>query len=169
MKKYLMPAILAILFTNSLSAFEVYGIKSGMTKEEYYAAVDCQAGVDKYNVGKTGKYDTKASLDWCEDSSLRDLPYFEGMYPGRFLEWTHDDRIWRLHIRVTKSDGIISGIAQRNAMEKAFPGKEITESSSTSKYGTTEYLSIFFIDNKVFQESLNHYEKKYLDLFNTKK
>ena len=77
MKKYLMPAILAILFTNSLSAFEVYGIKSGMTKEEYYAAVDCQAGVDKYNVGKTGKYDTKASLDWCEDSSLRDLPYFE--------------------------------------------------------------------------------------------
>ena len=163
-----MTLCLTILFTSSLSAFEVYGIKSGMTKEEYYAAVDCQANVDKYNEGKTGRYDTKASLSWCEDTSL-DLPYFEGMYPSRFLKWTHDDRIWRLHIRVRKNDGIIAGVAQRNAMQKAFPGKEITETSTTSQYGTTEYLSVLFIDNKVFQESLNHYEKDYLEKFNTKK
>tara|TARA_B100000401_G_C52463894_1_gene557820 strand:+ start:115 stop:621 length:507 start_codon:yes stop_codon:yes gene_type:complete len=168
MKKYLIILISTALFSNSLNAFEVYGIKSGITKDEYYALVDCQANVDKYNEGKTGRYDVKASLSWCEDKSL-DLPYFEGMYPDRFMQWTHDNRLWRLQIRVRKVSGIIEELAQKRAMEAAFPRKEIIESSTTSQYGTTEYMSVMFIDDKLFQESLKFYKDIYLEKFNIKK
>ncbi len=168
MKKYLIILISTALFSNSLNAFEVYGIKSGITKEEYYALVDCQAEVDKYNSELTSSYSTRAKLSWCEDASL-DLAYFEGMYPGRFMQWTHDNRLWRLQIRVTKRSGIIEGLGQKRGMEAAFPGKEIIESSSTSQYGTTEYMSIMFIDDKLFQESLKHYKDAYLERFNIKK
>ena len=168
MKKYLIALSLAILFTNSVSAFEVYGIKSGITKDEFYSVVDCQANVDKYNSELTSSYSAKASLSWCQDGSI-DIPYFEGVYPGRFMQWTHDDRLWRLQIRVTKNGGIIQGLAQKSAFQAAFPGMEIIESSSTSQYGTTNYMSIMFIDDAVFQESLDYYEKDYLEKFNTKK
>tara|TARA_Y100001970_G_C13756144_1_gene613414 strand:+ start:117 stop:611 length:495 start_codon:yes stop_codon:yes gene_type:complete len=164
MKKYLIILISTALFSNSLNAFEVYGIKSGITKEEYYALVDCQAAVDKYNSELTSSYAKRARLSWCEDTSL-DLAYFEGMYPGRFMQWTHDNRLWRLQIRVVKRSGIIEGLGQKRAMEAAFPEKEIIESSS----GTTEYMSVMFIDDKLFQESLKHYKDTYLERFNIKK
>lgn len=168
MKKYLMALSLSILFTNSVNAFEVYGIKSGITKDEFYSLVGCQAVVDKYNSELTSSYSTKAKLSWCQDGSL-DLPYFEGMYPDRFMQWTHDDRLWRLQIRVRKTSGIIQGLAQQKAFQAAFPGMEIIESSSTSQYGTTNYMSVMLIDDALFQESLDYYEKDYLEKFNTKK
>ena len=168
MKKPLLALALAILFTNSASAFEVYGIKSGITKDGYYELVGCQAAVDEYNVDKTSKYSTKATLSWCQDGSLA-VPYFEGVYPGRFMEWTHDDRLWRLQIRVVKSSGLIEALAQKFAMQKAFPGSDIVESSTSSQYGTTDYMSILFIDDELFQESLDHHQKEYLEKFNTKK
>lgn len=168
MKKYLMALSLAILFTNSVSAFEVYGIKSGITKDEFYSLVDCQANVDKYNSELPSKYSTTAKLSWCQDKSL-DLPYFEGVYPDRLMQWTHDDRLWRFQIRVIKHSGIIQGLAQKSAFQAAFPEMEIIETSSTNKYGTTNYMSIMFIDDAVFQESMNYYEKDYLEKFNTKK
>ena len=168
MKKPLLALTLAILFTNSAIAFEVYGIKSGVTKDEYYELVGCQAAVDEYNVDKTSTYAVKASLSWCQDGSI-DLPYFEDVYPNKFMQWTHDDRLWRLQIRVLKRSGIIEGVAQELAMKEAFPGSEIVESSTSSQYGTTDYMSILFIDDKIFQESLDHYQKEYLEKFNTKK
>ena len=168
MKKYLLTLSLAILFTNYVNAFEVYGIKSGMAKDEFYSQVDCQAGVDKYNSELTSSYSTRAKLSWCEDGSI-DLPYFEGVFPDRFMEWTHDDRLWRLQIRVRKTSEIIQGLAQQKAFQAAFPGMEIIESSTTSQYGTSNFMSVLFIDDALFQESLDHYEKEYLEKFNTKK
>jgi hypothetical protein len=97
------------------------------------------------------------------------MPYFDDVSPDVSLEWTHDDRLWRVALTAVVPSGILENIAFRNAFSDAFPGKEIKESSSTNKYGTKKYLTVFFIDDSLSDQSTNHYYSKYLTEFNNKK
>ena len=154
-----------LLFSFNTYAFEVYGLKSGMTKTEFYELTDCQAGVDKYN--RENSYST-AYLSWCLDSSIR-LDYFNDISPTIFYQWTHEEKLWRVSLRHTKRKDILQGIAYKRAIQKAHPGMDILESSSTSQYGTTEFLTVTYIDDSLSESSIDHYVNIYLEDLNNKK
>ena len=163
MKKLILVLLLFSGF--NLSAFEVYGLKSGMTKTEFYELTGCQAAVEKYNRENTY---TKATLKWCFDGSLS-LDYFEDINPSVFFQWTHEDKLWRVSLQHRKPSGILKGIAFKKAVQEAHPGMEVVESSSTNQYGTVEYLIVTYIDESLSNSSINHYTKSFLEELNNKK
>ena len=161
-KLILLPLFFSAFY---LSAFEVYGFKSGMTKTEFYELTNCQAAVDQFNIEYTY---TKVELTSCFDGSLKP-DYFEDIVPTVLFQWTHEDKLWRVSLQHVKRSGILQGIAYRRAVEEAHPGVDIVESSKTSKYGTTEYLTVNYIDESLSNNSIDHYAKNYLEELNNKK
>ena len=159
--------------------FEIYGLKSGMTKAEYYELTNCQAFVDNFNAKKSRYQDAK-DLTACLDVPKtfgsehaeyghESMAYFDGIGPDLGLSWTHDDRLWRVQIQETVPSGILQEIGFRRAFQDAFPALEVQESSSTSQYGTTEYLTVMFIDSDLSEVSVEHYQAEYLKKLNNKK
>lgn len=165
---------LPLLFlTVYLPAFDIYGLKSGMTKTEFYEMTNCQAFVDNYNLKKSNYSDTQ-DLTYClevpklwgsdhESYGHESMPYFDGIEPSINLEWTHDDKLWRVQITDTVPKGILTSIAFKQAFAEAFPGIEIQESSSTSQYGTTNRLTVVYIDSTVSDQSVSFYKNEYLN------
>lgn len=165
---------LPLLFlTAYLPAFDIYGLKSGMTKTEFYEMTNCQAFVDNYNLKKSSYSDTR-DLTYClevpklwgsdhESYGHESMPYFDGIEPSIDLEWTHDDKLWRVQITDTVPKGILKSIAFKQAFAEAFPGIEIQESSSTSQYGTTNRLTVVYIDSTVSDQSVSFYKNEYLN------
>jgi len=170
---------LPLLFlTAYLPAFDIYGLKSGMTKTEFYEMTNCQAFVDNYNLKKSSYSDTR-DLTYCldvpklwgsdhESYGHESMPYFDGIEPSIDLEWTHDDKLWRVQITDTVPKGILKSIAFKQAFTEAFPGIEIQESSSTSQYGTTNRLTVVYIDSTVFDQSVSFYKNEYLNALKNK-
>lgn len=179
-KKRIVFPILFSVFACNVYAFEVYGLKSGMTKSEYYELTDCQAYVDNYN-SKKSKYSEKEDLKRCLSAPSSNLtskhpeygysymPYFDDIEPKLSLSWTHDDRLWRVQVTSVLPGGILPKIAFRKAFAEAFPGKEIKESEEIGQYSTTEYLTVMFIDNEISDESIEHHYKKFLLTLNKNK
>ena len=171
MKKIILLPLLFSAFY--LSAFEIYGLKGGMTKAEFYELTDCQAFVDQYNKDNPpGKRATAKNIDFCEygigyysagDSNK--LPLFRNIKPSIYLQWTHDDKLWRVSVRHTKPEklGILQGIAYERAIRESHPGMEIKESSYKSQYVDIDYFTVTYIDDAVSEESIKHYVNQYLD------
>ena len=65
--------------------------------------------------------------------------------------------------------GILQKGAFKDAFSKAYPGKDIQESSSTNEYGTTHYLNVVFTDSTLSAISTKYYRDKYLSELNNKK
>ena len=134
---------------------------------------NCQAFVDNYNLKKSSYSDTR-DLTYClevpklwgsdhESYGHESMPYFDGIEPSIDLEWTHDDKLWRVQITDTVPKGILKSIAFKQAFAEAFPGIEIQESSSTSQYGTTNRLTVVYIDSTVSDQSVSFYKNEYLN------
>lgn len=170
MKKLIFLPLLFSAFY--LSAFELYGLKSGMTKDEFYELTNCQAYIDNYNSTKSTYSDAK-SLESCYSNIIgaveNGLNYFEGVLPRIYLDWTHDDRLWRADFTYFKKKGILQGIAFKEALQNAHPGKEIKETSTTSSYGTTEYLNVIYIDQALSDASINFYTEEFSKTIKNKK
>ena len=166
MKKYLMTLCLAILFTNSLSAFEVYGLKSGMTKDEFKVATNCTADIAEYNKeAETNRYRDARDENYCLEAP-KSLSYWKGIKPSVSTEWTHDDKLWRVGLTyVVPEKGILQKIAFRQAVEEANRGIDIQEDSYTYSSSTTNYLIAVYIDNKLSDVSVKHYKDEYLEQF----
>lgn len=165
---------LPLLFlTVYLPAFDIYGLKSGMTKTEFYEMTNCQAFVDNYNLKKSSYSDTQ-DLTYClevpklwgsdhESYGHESMPYFDGIEPSISLEWTHDDKLWRVQLTDVIPSGILQSIAFKQAFAEAFPGMEIQESSSTTQYGTTNRLTVVYIDSTLSDQSVSFYKNEYLN------
>ena len=159
--------------------FEIYGLKSGITKTEFYELTNCQAFIDNQKVKKSSyqdAYELKDCLDvpklWGSDHAsygYQSMPYFDGIEPDFGLEWTHDDKLWRVQLQSRVRGGILQKGAFKDAFSKAYPGKDIQESSSTDQYGTTQYLNVVFTDSTLSAISTKHYQDKYLSELNNKK
>ena len=128
--------------------------------------------IDNYNSTKSTYSDAK-TLGSCDSNIIgsveRELEYFEGVSPSIYLDWTHDDRLWRADFTYFKRKGILQGIAFKKAVQNAHPGKEIKETSSTSSYGTTEYLNVIYIDQALSDASINFYTEEFSKAVNNKK
>ena len=159
--------------------FEIYGLKSGITKTEFYELTNCQAFIDNQKVKKSSydsDYELKDCLGipklWGSDHAKyghKSMPYFDDIKPDFGLEWTHDDKLWRVQLQSRVPGGILQKVAFTDAFSKAYPGQDIQESSSTDKYGTTHYLNVVFTDDTLSAISTKHYHDKYLSELNNKK
>ncbi len=178
MKNILVFIIIALasVATHS-SEFEVYGLKSGITKTEFYQLVNCQEFITNYNEKKSQYLDSK-NLTHCltapynrsntGEYEYANLPFF-AIEPTLSLAWTHDDKLWRVVVQHQKPSGILEGIAYARAVSEAHPGMEIKEVSVRGEYSTKEYLTVTYIDNALSDNSINHYKSKYLTEINNKK
>jgi hypothetical protein len=159
--------------------FEIYGLKSGITKTQFYELTNCQAFIDNHKAKKSSyqdAYKLEDCLDvpklWGSDHSdygHTSMPFFDGIEPDFALEWTHDDKLWRVQLQSRVPSGILQKIAFKDAFSKAYPGQDILESSSTDKYGTKHYLNVVFTDSTLSAISMKHYHNKYLSELNNKK
>jgi len=159
--------------------FEIYGLKSGMTKTEFYELTNCQAFIDNFEVKKKSD-EWSLYLTDClnapspgssdnEYSGYKSMPYFDDIEPDVALDWTHDNKLWRVQLISRVPDGILQNIAFRNAFSQAYPGKDIQESSSTVVNRTINYLSVVFIDSALSAISEKYYQDKYLSELNNRK
>ena len=161
--------------------FEIYGLKSGITKTEFYELTKCHEFIAAYNTKKPPtRYTVAKELSHCLDVpklwgsdhasyGYQSMPYFDGIQPKFGLEWTHDDKLWRVQLQGTVRGGILQKGAFKDAFSKAYPGKDIQESSSTNEYGTTHYLNVVFTDSTLSAISTKYYRDKYLSELNNKK
>ena len=171
MKKIILLPLLFSAFC--LSAFEVYGLKGGMTKTEFYELTACQAFVDQYNKDNPpGKRETLKDISFCEYGigyysvgSVKKVPLFRNVKPSIYLQWTHDDKLWRVSVKHTKPEkvGILQGIAFERAVRESHPGMEIVESSYNSQYVNLDYLTVNYIDDALSDMSIKHYMNQYLE------
>jgi len=148
MNKYLMTLCLAILFTNSLSAFEFKGVKSGMSMEEVSEVV----GTEVTYSGKT------LSDDQAKVWLPKIMPY-----EVEFL-FNKDDKLWRLTI-VDQRGGVTSSVGRKNALQKVCDSVDedrLQQGSGSYKYWVNTY-KCFFIDSRLFTEDVKHYEKLTLE------
>lgn len=148
MKKYLMTLCLTILFTNSLSAFEFKGVKSGMSLEEVTEVV----GTEISYSGKT--LDDEEASAW--------LPLIKP-YEVEFL-FNKDKKLWRLTI-VDHQGSVTSSVGRKNALKKVCDTVDedrLQLGSGSYKYWVNTY-KCFFIDSKLFDEDVKHYEKLTLE------
>ena len=121
-------------------AFEYRCLKGGMSKAEFHTA--CNTAQILSNKGNYTKSDLEERLHYGFDYSGSP---FDGKDNLIYLFWTEDDLLWRVQIRYTKSDDILRGIAEMQAIAETFPNEEIQESSSSS----TEYMIIVLVDQAV--------------------
>ena len=161
-----MALCFTILFTNSASAFEVYGLKSGMTKDEFKVATNCTADLAEYNKrAEASRYLDTKDENYCLDAP-RGLSYWKGIKPSVSPKWTHDDKLWRVGLTYTvPQKGILQKIAFRQAVEEANQGIDIQEDSYTYSGNTTNYLIAVYIDKKLSNVSVKHYKDEYLEQF----
>ena len=75
-----------------------------MTKDEYKVATNCTADIAAHNeYAATERYvDSKDEDDCFEPSSY--LNHWKGVNPRVSLEWTHDDKLWRMQLTYTVPD-----------------------------------------------------------------
>ena len=161
------------------SEFEVYGLKSGITKTEFYELTKCQEFIDTYNEkSPPTRYSPAKELSYCLEAPYNsrntgnyeyaNLPFF-AIEPVLSLAWTHDDKLWRVVVQHQKPSGILEGIAYAMAVSQAHPGMDIKESSVRGEYSTKEYLTVTYIDNALSDNSINHHLSEYLTKINNKK
>ena len=158
-----------LLFSFNTYAFEVYGLKSGITKTEFYELTNCQAYIDQYNIDNPpSRYSPARTKNYCINNIIgaiadTDLDYFEGIANSLiYTEWTHENKLWRIQIFYFKPGGILQGLAFMRALEEAFPGKEITEDSKGRQV-------ITFVDDTLSNGAIDHYKKQSLEKINYKK
>ena len=143
MNRYL-TILVFLLLSMHAQAFEYRCVKGGMTKAEFHAA--CNTAQILSNKGDYSKSDIEEGLHYGFDYSGSPL---EGKSNYASLFWTEDDLLWRIQIRYTKSDDILRGIAQMQAISETFPNIEIQESTERSSYGSTDYMTVVLVDQAV--------------------
>ena len=132
--------VMSLILSSSVLAFDFFGIKSGMTKEEF-------EGVEKLI-----KEDKK--------------PYKISNYEAEKIkaEYTQQGKIYLLEIYFNKSFGVDKVIALTNALKKVFPDSEINEVSEKTSWGWTDYYYVVYLtDKKVLNESVQKLEQEYIE------
>ena len=180
MKKILIFIILTMAtLTVHSTEFEIYGLKSGITKTEFYELTKCQEFIDTYNAKKTpSTYSPAKGLSYCLQApynslntgeyAYANLPFF-GIEPTVSLKWTHDERLWRVSLNYEKPKGILEGIAYQRAVQEAHPGMDIVESTVNGQYSNKDYLTVNYIDGPLSDSSIEHQFGLYSAKINDKK
>jgi hypothetical protein len=180
MKNILVFIIISLMSVAAYSSeFEVYGLKSGITKTEFYELTKCQEFIDTYNTkNPPSRYSPAKELSYClqapyNSGNTGEYEYanlsFFAIEPSLSLAWTHDDKLWRVTATYEKASGILEGISYAMAVTQAHPGMDVKESSVRGEYGTKEYLTVHYIDDALSDNSVNHYLEIYLTKINNKK
>lgn len=132
--------VMSLILSSSVLAFDFFGIKSGMTKEEF-------EGVER--LVKEDKKPYKIS----NYEAVKIVPAY-----------TQQDKIYLLEIYFEKSFGVDKVIALTNALKKVFPNSEIKEESEKTSWGWTDYYYVVYLmDEKVFNESVKILESEYVE------
>lgn len=131
--------VMSLILSSSVLAFDFFGIKSGMTKEEF-------EGVEKLI-----KKDKK--------------PYKISNYEAEKInaEYTQQGKLYVLQIYFRKSFNLDEVIALTNALKKVFPNFEIKEESERGTYFTYYYYVVYLMDEKVLNESVKILESEYIE------
>lgn len=132
--------VMSLILSSSVLAFDFFGIKSGMTKEEF-------EGVEKLIK---------------EDKE----PYKISNYEAEKIkaEYTQQGKIYLLQIYFNKSFEVDKVIALTNALKKVFPNSEINEVSEKTSWGWTDYYYVVYLtDEKVLNESVKKLEQEYIE------
>ena len=169
MKKLILLPLLFSAFC--LSAFEAYGLKSGITKTEFYELVNCQEFIDKYNTDNpSSRYASAKELNHCSNGAFRgtvlteELDYFEGIPSVEItLLWNHEDRLYRIQLGFKQPlNDVIEFEAFQVAVKETFPDWEIIDTNDGR-------LTISKSDKDLFNESFAYYKKQSLEKINQKK
>ena len=169
MKKLILLPLLFSAFY--LSAFEVYGLKGGITKTEFYELVNCQEFIDKYNTDNPpGTYTSAKTLYHCWNGAYggkvltSELAYFEGIPSVEIkLQWNHDDRLYLIQLSfVQPLHDNIEFMAFQEAVKETFPDWEIIDTNDGR-------MSITKSDRDLFNESFAYYKNQSLEKINQKK
>jgi hypothetical protein len=158
MYRYLTTLVFLLLSMHvHAQTFEYRCLKGGMTKAEFHAA--CNTAQILSNKGDYSKSEIEELLHYGFDYSGSPL---EGKENYASLFWTEDDLLWRIQIRYTKSDDILRGIAQMQAISETFPNIEIKESRESSTYGSTDYMTVVLVDQAVASAAQNKIKQEIL-------
>lgn len=134
--------VMSLILSSSVLAFDFFGIKSGMTEEEFEVVERLvKEDEEPYKISNYGAEKIKA-------------------------EYTQQGKIYLLQIYFRKSFEVDKVIALTNALKKVFPNSEIKEESEDpAGYGwsRTYYYVVYLMDEKVLNESVKKIESEYIE------
>jgi len=133
--KKIIIALLLLMAVTNVQAFDYHGIKSGMSRSQVDALVDCK--------------------EYCSGWDYKQLETFFGKDKEppalweMYFSYTSDDKLWKIHLKFLDSGGPY-GAAQTRILSELYDDAELQKSSSSSSYGTTDYVNALIIDEALF-------------------
>lgn len=147
MKKMVLFLCLFTFLPVQVFAFDFYGIKSGMTKED---------------VSSLFRTDDLTSLEGDDLEKYPKLANTE--YWDISFSFTSDNKLWKIIARVRQGYSTLRKIAKKEALISKYKAENIKKTSEEVVNGVTYYYyNVILIDQKLVDIEIEKFKKYYLN------